>query len=122
MPDFKRIGVIALAAALTIQFTLHRANAQAVIGVPVVETVIIGGIVYYVWQNWQGEEQRSTTYPMLEDPEEEIERMGSNATQGRVVVADSASEAQIKCEQYADYRRTDTPENLGNGRWKCRYS
>jgi len=73
MPDFKRIGVIALAAALTIHFTLHRANAQAVIGVPVVETAIIGGIVYYVWQNWQGEEQRSTTYPMLEDPEDELQ-------------------------------------------------
>lgn len=73
MPDFKRIGVIALATTLTIQFTPHRANAQAVIGVPVVETVIIGGIVYYVWQNWQGEEQRSQTYPMLEDPEDELQ-------------------------------------------------
>jgi len=49
----------------------QKTNAQAVIGVPVVETVIIGGIVYYVWQNWQGQEQQSTTYPMLEDPEDE---------------------------------------------------
>jgi hypothetical protein len=58
----------------------------------------------------------------IEDPEEEMERMGNNATQGRIVRARSASAAQTRCEQYADGRKTDPPEDLGDGRWRCRYS
>jgi len=116
-----RPTAIALLIALAIpQFTPQKANAQAVIGVPVVETVIIGGIALYVWYI-NGQRHESQTYPVLPDPEEEIDRMGNNATQGKVVKARTASEAQSRCESYAGDRATDTPEYLGNNSWRCRY-
>jgi hypothetical protein len=73
MPNFRRIGAIALAAAIAIQLT-PRANAQAAAAIPVgAAIVVLGGIAYYVWMNSQGIEQRVPVYSRLEDPEDEAQ-------------------------------------------------
>lgn len=73
MKRYKVAIASTLCSTLLIVLAPQKTQAQAVIGIPVVETIIIGGIVYYVWLNSQGEEQQSATYPMLEDPEDELQ-------------------------------------------------
>ncbi|NJN58864.1 MAG: hypothetical protein HC879_15885 [Leptolyngbyaceae cyanobacterium SL_5_9] len=128
MPDFKQFASVALIATLILPATPVRANPALVaapaicatgVGCILVGTAIVGGIAYYVWQN----SQTGVEYHVpIEDPEEEMERMGNNATQGRIVVARSASVAHSRCQQHAGGRNTDPPEDLGNNRWRCRYS
>lgn len=70
---------IAVAISVSLAFSqMPRAKAQAVIGVPIAETVIgvvvIGGILYEIYLNNQGHEAtRPASYPVLEDPDEEGE-------------------------------------------------
>jgi hypothetical protein len=68
---------IAAAIAVSLVFSqMPRANAQAVIGLPVAETVIgiviIGGIAYELYRNSQGEELTRPA-PVMENPDEEGE-------------------------------------------------
>jgi hypothetical protein len=77
MPDFRRIGAIALVTAIALQLFPPKVNAQAVFGVPIVETIVIVGAAgavttLYVWYV-NGIRHESSTYPMLEDPEGEGE-------------------------------------------------
>jgi hypothetical protein len=75
MPDFRRIGAVALVTAIALQLLPPKVNAQAAAAiVPVgAAIVILGGISYYVWTNSQGVEQRVPVYPVLEDPEDEAQ-------------------------------------------------
>jgi hypothetical protein len=78
MPNFRRIGAIALAAAIAIQLIPPQANAQGVLVIPeAAAIVIIGGIAYYVWTNSEGLREQvavpSSSMPMLEDPEDEAQ-------------------------------------------------
>jgi hypothetical protein len=79
----RRFGAIALSVVVLIVSLPPRANAQAVIGVPVVETfigiVIIGGIAYELYRTSQGQElTRPVTMPAtsggyFENPDDEGE-------------------------------------------------
>jgi hypothetical protein len=119
-----RNTAIALSLALLLTpIASQRANSQAaaaVIGEGAI-IVILGGAAYYYWVNSQGQDEYAPAPLPIEDPEEAAERMGNSASQGKVVKARTASEAQSRCESYAGDRVTDTPEYLGNNSWRCRY-
>jgi hypothetical protein len=96
-----RLPIAAAIAASLVLAQVPRANAQAAIGVPVVETVIgvviIGGILYEVYINSQGqEERRPATQPMMEDPEANEEEYPEP------ILADSELEARRKCASLAE--------------------
>jgi hypothetical protein len=81
MPNFRQIGSIALITAVALSLMPNRVNAQAVIGLPIVETIVIVGAAgavstLYVWYV-NGIRQESSTDPILEDPEN-----GENSRQG----------------------------------------
>jgi hypothetical protein len=112
----KKSIAIALVTALAVtQLAPPKANAQAVLGIPVVETVIIGGIVWYVWTNWQGEEQRSTTYPVLPDPEEESQEESQD------IFADDIGQAQRRCRYLVENGGGEYIGviSLGKDRYRC---
>jgi Flp pilus assembly protein CpaB len=123
MPDFRRIGAVALVAVFTIQLTPHRANAQAaLVVVPVgAAIVVLGGIAYYTWINRQGQEELvPTSSAILEDPEEEIERMGQ-AQQVETVTAGTRSKAEQQCREIAAQRGLTLKEvaHFRDNQWNC---
>jgi hypothetical protein len=125
MRSHKTLSIALITALAVAQLNPQRVNAQAAaVIVPIgAVVVILGGIAYYTWTNTLGEEMRVpvSSYPVLEDPEEEMERMNNNSQAGRVVRADNATQAHTACSRWADGRGVATPEDLGNGRWRCRY-
>lgn len=67
---------VALSLCLMVSSIPQKARAQAALVVPVgAAIVIIGGIAYYTWINSQGREELvpTSSYPMLEDPEDEAQ-------------------------------------------------
>lgn len=97
------------------------------VGCILVGTVLIAGATYYVWRYGGGKKAIADAKGLvfksdyLEDPEEEIERMGNNATQGRIIKARNATEAFNICRKFKEGRKVSTPLDLKNGKFQCRY-
>jgi hypothetical protein len=118
---------IALITALAVtQLTPQRVNAQAAVIVPIgAAVVILGGIAYYTWTNTLGEEMKVpvSSYPVLEDPEEEMERMGQ-AQQVETVIAGTRANAESKCRELAAQRglRMKGVSHHVDNQWNCTMS
>jgi hypothetical protein len=124
MPDFRRIGAVALVTTIALQLVSPKVNAQAaLVVVPVgAAIVILGGISYYTWRNSVGEEMRVpvSSYPVLEDSEEEMERMGQ-AQQVEAVTAGTRSKAEQQCRDVAAQRGLTLKEvtHFRDNQWNC---
>lgn len=114
-----RSSAIALITALLItQMPVQRVKAQAALVVPTgAAIVILGGISYYVWMNSQGYEERVPVYPVLADPEDEMERMGR--PQSETVTAGTQARATELCEGLANGRTLQKVQWFESNRWEC---
>lgn len=123
-PTLRRTTAIAAAVALTFS-TAKPARSQAQLLLPaacatgvgcvLVGTVVVAGIVYYVWQNNQTGQQ----YRMpIEDPEAEMERMGGQ-TQSETVTAGTRSRALELCRSLAAGRTLQEVRHFRDNQWEC---
>jgi hypothetical protein len=120
----KRPSAIALSLSLALAnlpIASPRANAQAVIGLPIVETIVIVGAAgavttLYVWYV-DGIRNESSTYPVLPDPEEEVERMGR--PQSETVTAGTQTRATELCEGLAKGRTLQKVQWFESNQWEC---
>lgn len=124
---------IAIAVPLNPPAIAQPVPAPAAVGACVAQPEICAvaavgvGAWYVFWRHrppvlctWGG--CRALQKPLrIDDPEEEMQRMGKNAQTGRTVIANSANHAHSLCSKWAGIRKTAAPQNMGNGRWKCRY-
>ncbi|NJR37758.1 MAG: hypothetical protein HC781_01630 [Leptolyngbyaceae cyanobacterium CSU_1_4] len=110
----KRTVASALLALSIFQLKPQSVRAQAVIGVPVVETIVVLGVVWYVWYV-NGQEQRSTTYPVLPDPEEEFQEESQD------IFADDLGQAQRRCKYLVENGGGEYVDtiSLGKNRYRC---
>jgi len=91
------------------------------VGCAVVGTVVIGGALYYVWEYGGGKrlaaDAAGNIMRMLDDPEEEAERMGD--TQSETVVAGTRKKATKLCETLAQGRTLQAVRHYRGNQWEC---
>jgi hypothetical protein len=110
---------IAVAIAASLVFVhVPRANAQAVVVVPAgASIVLIAGITYYVWANWQGVEQRvPTANAIIDNPDE------PSSEEWDYIWADDYNQAVRKCrEKASQYGGTYSRvvQKPGSTRYEC---
>jgi hypothetical protein len=115
------IVAIALLTTLLIVQLPQRANSQAVIGLPVLETVVVGGVASALWVWYvNGQRHESSTYPVLPEPEAEVDRLGQ-AHQVEAVTAGTQLRAEDLCRQLAQVRGLTMKEvkHFRDNLWDC---
>lgn len=91
------------------------------VGCALVGTVVIGGGLYYIWE-YQGGKQLAAdaagnVLRMLDDPEEEVERMSN--PQSETVVAGTRKKATERCKALAQGRTLQEVRHYRGNQWEC---
>ncbi|MGV0024499.1 hypothetical protein [Phormidesmis priestleyi] len=111
------VGFLAFSAAKPVKSNpalVAPAACATGVGCILVGVAVVGGVVYYVWQNRN--ERRH--YLPIEDPEKEAQEMGG-PHDVEPVIAGKASDAKRKCQQLARGRKLKEVRWFQGNRWDC---
>lgn len=117
---------IVLAGSLTLSNTNPaRSQAQVLlipaacatgVGCVLIGTVIVAGVVYYVYQS----SRHPKSLYMIEDPDAEMGRMGGHH-QTEPVTAGTRKKAEALCQQFAKGRTLKQVKHFRDNQWECIY-